>query len=99
MGAGTAAGREALEHARQLWDVAERKPYYDAFLGLYSQAVPALTLYQHVTNYAVMRRSTSGDYRIDYPRERHESLLTGSRSIERYHPGRRPPLQKASSSL
>jgi len=66
---------EALEHARQLWDVAERKPYYDAFLGLYSQAVPALTLYQHVTNYAVSEAVNELEIgRIDYPRERYESL-------------------------
>lgn len=68
---------EALEHARQLWSEEERKPYYDAFLGLYSQAMPALTLYQHVTNYAVSETVNELEIgRIDHPRERYESLAS-----------------------
>jgi peptide/nickel transport system substrate-binding protein len=66
---------EALEHARQLWSEDERKPYYDAFMGLYSRAVPALTLYQHVYNYAVSEAVNELEIgRIDHPRERYESL-------------------------
>jgi peptide/nickel transport system substrate-binding protein len=66
---------EALEHARQLWKEDERKPYYDAFLGLFSRAMPAMTLYQHVYNYAVSETVNELDIgRIDYPRERYESL-------------------------
>lgn len=68
---------EALEHARQLWNEEERKPYYDAFLGLYSRAVPALTLYQHVYNYAVSETVNELEIgRIDHPRERYESLAS-----------------------
>ncbi len=68
---------ETLEHARQLWNAEERKPYYDAFLGLYSQAAPALTLYQHVTNYAVSEAVNELEIgRIDHPRERYESLAS-----------------------
>ncbi|MDT8307236.1 MAG: peptide ABC transporter substrate-binding protein [Anaerolineae bacterium] len=66
---------EALEHARQLWDEDERQVYYDAFLGLYSRALPALTLYQHVENYAVSEAVNGLEIgRIDQPRDRYETL-------------------------
>lgn len=66
---------EALEHARQLWDEDERQVYYDAFLGLFSRAVPALTLYQHVDNYAVSEAVNGLEIgRIDQPRDRYETL-------------------------
>lgn len=66
---------EALEHARQLWNAAERQVYYDAFLGLFSRALPALTLYQHVYNYAVSETVNELEIgRIDHPRDRYETL-------------------------
>jgi peptide/nickel transport system substrate-binding protein len=66
---------EALEHARQLWDEEERQVYYDAFLGLFSRAVPSLTLYQHVDNYAVSEAVNGLEIgRIDQPRDRYETL-------------------------
>ncbi len=44
---------EALEGGRQVWAVDERRPYYDTFLRLFDAQLPALTLYQHVTTYAL----------------------------------------------
>jgi peptide/nickel transport system substrate-binding protein len=66
---------EALEHARQLWNESERQVYYDAFLGLFSRALPALTLYQHVYNYGVSETVNDLEIgRIDHPRDRYETL-------------------------
>lgn len=73
---------EALEAARQLWNVDERRPYYDAFLRFYEADLPALTLYQHVYTYALSDsvkslQSTHGLAevgRIDEPRERYTTL-------------------------
>jgi ABC-type transport system substrate-binding protein len=39
---------EALEEGRQLWTVAERRPYYESFLRIFANEIPAVTLYQHV---------------------------------------------------
>jgi peptide/nickel transport system substrate-binding protein len=44
---------EALEAARQTWDAAERQAWYDRFIILYDQALPAITLYQHVNTFAI----------------------------------------------
>ena len=66
---------EALEMGRQIWDLAERRLYYDAFLQIFSRELPALTLYQHVYTYAVgdsIKQLEIG--RIDHPRERYETL-------------------------
>ncbi|MCA9970585.1 MAG: peptide ABC transporter substrate-binding protein, partial [Anaerolineales bacterium] len=66
---------EALERARQVWPVAERRPYYETFLRQFDAALPALVLYQHVDTYAV--RGDVNDVeigRIDQPRDRFESL-------------------------
>jgi ABC-type transport system substrate-binding protein len=66
---------EALEQARQLWEVGERRPYYDAFLQYFNQAAPALTLFQHVYTYAVSDSVQNLEIgRIDHPRERYETL-------------------------
>ncbi len=68
---------EALEHARQLWNPAERQVYYDAFLSLFSRALPALTLYQQVYNYAVSETVNELEIgRIDHPRDRYETLAS-----------------------
>ena len=66
---------EALEQARQLWQVSERRPFYDAFLQYYDRALPALTLFQHVYTYAVSDSVQNLEIgRIDHPRERYETL-------------------------
>ena len=66
---------EALEQARQTWDVAERRAYYDVFLQAFSGAVPAISLYQHVYTYAVSDEVQNVDIgRIDHPRERYASM-------------------------
>ncbi len=44
---------EALEKGRQVWDVAERRPFYDTFLRFYMRELPALTLYQQVYTYGM----------------------------------------------
>lgn len=44
---------ESLESGRQVWPVAERRPYYNTFLRLYNTDQPALTLYQHIYTYAI----------------------------------------------
>lgn len=66
---------EALENARQLWPVDARRPYYDTFLRLYDSDRPAITLYQHVTTYAVSGEVHQLDIgRITQPRERYQTF-------------------------
>ncbi len=66
---------EALEQARQTWDIAERRAYYDVFLQAFSGALPAISLYQHVYTYAVSDEVQNVDIgRIDHPRERYASM-------------------------
>ena len=66
---------EALEQARQLWDVGERRRYYEAFLQYFSRELPALTLYQHAYTYAVSDSVNELEIgRIDHPRDRYETL-------------------------
>lgn len=66
---------EALEQARQTWDLATRKAYYDAFLGAFSSAVPAISLYQHVYTYVISDAVQQVDIgRIDEPRERYAGM-------------------------
>ncbi|MDX1687209.1 MAG: peptide ABC transporter substrate-binding protein [Candidatus Promineifilaceae bacterium] len=66
---------EALEQARQLWDVGERRRYYEAFLQYFSNDLPALTLYQHAYTYAVSESVNELEIgRIDHPRDRYETF-------------------------
>jgi ABC-type transport system substrate-binding protein len=66
---------EALEAARQIWPVAERRPYYDTFLRFYNSDLPAITLFQHVYSYGVSSGVNGVEIgRIDSPRDRYESL-------------------------
>lgn len=44
---------EALESARQLHSPADRKPYYEIFLNIFDEELPALTLFQHVRSYGI----------------------------------------------
>ncbi|MFN2134368.1 MAG: ABC transporter substrate-binding protein [Candidatus Promineifilaceae bacterium] len=68
---------EALEDGRRAWTVAERKPFYEAFLRLYSEDLPEVTLFQHIYTYAV-RDSIEGVEigRIDDTRDRYASLAS-----------------------
>ncbi len=66
---------EELERARQTWPQAERKPFYDNFLRYFDNSLPALTLYQHVSTYAVSTAVNSVEIgRIDQPRDRYETF-------------------------
>ena len=66
---------EALEQARQTWDIAQRRAYYDVFLQIFSAEAPAITLYQHVYTYAVSAEVQNVDIgRIDHPRDRYASM-------------------------
>lgn len=66
---------EALESGRQTWGQVERKPFYDAFLRRYNEALPALTLYQHVDTYALSTAVHEAEIgRIDSPRDRYQTL-------------------------
>lgn len=66
---------EALETARQLSTVDERRPYYEAFLKFYDEDLPALTLYQHVQTYGLSEAVYQADVgRIDNPRERYQTF-------------------------
>ena len=63
---------EALEAARQVWSADERKAYYRAFLQFYQDDLPALTLYQHLSTYAVQETVEGVDIgRVAAPRDRY----------------------------
>ncbi len=66
---------EELENARQTWPQAERKPFYDNFLRYFDDSLPALTLYQHVSTYALSTAVYNAEIgRIDQSRDRYETL-------------------------
>lgn len=66
---------EALEAARQLWSVDERRPYYDSFLRLYSNELPALSLFQYVTSYGLSEAVNLADIGyISQPRDRYTTF-------------------------
>lgn len=66
---------EALEQARQLWPLEERRPLYDAFLAYYNNDLPALTLFQYVYSYGINETVNEAEIgRIDNPRERYATL-------------------------
>lgn len=68
---------EALEAARQLWNVDQRRPFYDSFLRLFSADLPALTLYQHVYTYAVHEDVNQLDIGLIHrPRDRYSTFST-----------------------
>jgi peptide/nickel transport system substrate-binding protein len=68
---------EALEAARQLYELAERRPYYDAFLRFYNTDLPALTLYQHVYTYGLSTAVLDADIGpVLSPRDRYQTLAT-----------------------
>ena len=66
---------EALENGRQIWPVAERRPYYDTFLRLFNNDLPALTLYQHATTYALSPAVEQAEIgKITRPRDRYKTF-------------------------
>lgn len=66
---------EALETARKLTSVEERRPYYDAFLQYFEEDIPAFTLFQHVSTYGISDEVKDVDIgRIDSPRDRYQSF-------------------------
>jgi peptide/nickel transport system substrate-binding protein len=66
---------EALEEGRRLWNVDQRKPYYDSFLRYYDEDLPELTLFQHVYTYAVNEAVEGVEIGlINHPRDRYVSL-------------------------
>ena len=66
---------EALENGRQIWPVAERRPYYDTFLRLFNSDLPALTLYQHATTYALSPTVEQAEIgKIIRPRDRYKTF-------------------------
>lgn len=66
---------EELERARQTWSQSERHPFYDNFLRYFNASLPALTLYQHVSTYALSTAVHNAEIgRIDHPRDRYLTL-------------------------
>jgi peptide/nickel transport system substrate-binding protein len=66
---------EALEAARQLYELDERRAYYNAFLRFYDNDLPALTLYQHVYTYGVSTAVHDADIGLTLaPRDRYQTL-------------------------
>lgn len=65
---------EALEQGRQVWELDERRPYYDTFLRQFNNDLPAIPLYQHVYTYALSPLVHGAEIgRIDQPRDRYET--------------------------
>lgn len=66
---------EALEEGRRIWQISERRPYYDSFLRYYNEDLPELTLFQHVYTYAVNEEVEGVEIgRIDHPRDRYLTM-------------------------
>lgn len=66
---------EALENARRLTSMDERRPYYEAFLGYFNSDLPAVTLYQHVYTYALSQSVKGAEVgRIDSARDRYQTF-------------------------
>ncbi len=66
---------EALENGRQLWSVAERRPSYDTFIRIFNNDLPALSLYQYATTYALSDTVNEADIgKISQPRDRYQTF-------------------------
>jgi peptide/nickel transport system substrate-binding protein len=66
---------EALEAGRQVWGMGERRPYYNTFLNIYADQVPAITLYQHVYTYALSSEVNQAEVGPIYePRDRYQTF-------------------------
>lgn len=68
---------EALEAGRQLINQGDRAPFYEAFLRQFDADLPALTLYQHVSAYALHDTVQGAEIgRVWRPRDRYTSLAS-----------------------
>jgi len=66
---------EALERGRQVWGMEERRPYYDTFIRIYENNLPALTLFQHVNTYALSQNVNEAEIGyIASPRDRYNTF-------------------------
>jgi len=66
---------EALESARQLTAISDRKPYYEAFLRFFNEDLPALAMYQHVYTYGISDIVEEVEIgRIDSARDRYKNM-------------------------
>lgn len=66
---------EALEAGRQVWGVGVRRPFYNTFLTIYADQVPAVTLYQHVYTYALSSEVNQVEVGPIYePRDRYQTF-------------------------
>lgn len=66
---------EALERGRQVWGIEERRPYYDTFTRIYENNLPALTLFQHVSTYALSQNVNEAEIGyINSPRDRYNTF-------------------------
>jgi peptide/nickel transport system substrate-binding protein len=66
---------EALEDGRRVWQIGERRPFYDTFLRYYNEDLPELTLFQHVYTYAVNEVVEGVEIGlIDHPRDRYLTM-------------------------
>lgn len=66
---------EALEAGRQLFLPVDRVPFYEAFLRQYDADLPAVTLYQHVSTYALSDDVNQAEIgRVWQPRDRYKTL-------------------------
>jgi peptide/nickel transport system substrate-binding protein len=66
---------EALEDGRRVWEIGERRPFYDSFLRYYNEDLPELSLFQHVYTYAVNEAVEGVEIGlIDHPRDRYLTM-------------------------
>jgi peptide/nickel transport system substrate-binding protein len=66
---------EALENGRKLWPLDERLAAYNTFTRLFEQNLPALTLYQHTTSYALSSTVQNADIGlITTARDRYKTM-------------------------
>ena len=74
---------EALEAGRRVWNIEERRPFYDAFIRLYDSELPALTLFRPVSTYAVNEAIHGVEIgKMSQPRDRFRSLADWFLSFE-----------------
>jgi peptide/nickel transport system substrate-binding protein len=68
---------EALEAGRQVWGLGDRRPFYNTFLSIYADQVPAITLYQHVYTYALSSEVNQAEVGPIYePRDRYQTFAS-----------------------
>lgn len=68
---------EALEAGRQVWGLGERRPFYNTFLSIYADQVPAISLYQHVYTYVLSSEVNRAEVGPIYePRDRYQTFAS-----------------------